>query len=58
MIDVPIISGDRVLGTISIENYERENAFGESDVRLLSTVAAAWAWRWRTRASSTRRSGC
>ncbi len=41
MIDVPIISGDRVLGSISMENYERENAFGESEVRLLSTVAAS-----------------
>ena len=28
-------------GPIIIENYERENAFGESDVRLLSTVAAS-----------------
>ena len=41
MLDVPVISGDRVLGLISIENYEREDAFGESDVRLLSTVAAS-----------------
>src|SRR4030095_8638356 len=41
MIDVPIISADRVLGSISIENYERENAFGEADVRLLSTVAGS-----------------
>src|SRR5438132_1246367 len=29
MIAVPIITGDRVLGSITIENYERENAFGE-----------------------------
>ena len=40
-IDVPIISGDRVLGSIGIENYERENAFGDSEVRLLTTVAAS-----------------
>ncbi|MGH8802210.1 MAG: GAF domain-containing protein, partial [Casimicrobiaceae bacterium] len=40
-VSVPIISGDRVLGDIAIENYERENAFGESDVRLLSTIAAS-----------------
>ena len=26
---------------IVLENYERENAFGESEVRLLSTVAAS-----------------
>jgi GAF domain-containing protein/tetratricopeptide (TPR) repeat protein len=38
---VPILGGDRVLGTIALENYERENAFGEAEVRLLSTVAAS-----------------
>ena len=41
MVDVPIISGDRLLGDISIENYDRENAFGESEVRLLGTIAAS-----------------
>src|SRR5262249_16659605 len=40
-IAVPIIGSDRVLGTIALENYERENAFGESELRLLSTVAAS-----------------
>ncbi len=30
-----------MLGSIVLENYERENAFGESDVRLLTTVAAS-----------------
>ena len=38
---VPVYSGDRDLGSIALENYERENAFGESEVRLLSTVAAS-----------------
>ena len=37
----PILGSDRVLGTIALENYERENAFGEADVRLLTTVAAS-----------------
>ena len=37
---VPMFAGDRFLGTIVIESYARENAFGESEVRLLSTVAA------------------
>jgi GAF domain-containing protein/CheY-like chemotaxis protein len=41
MIAMPIISSDRVLGMIGIENYERENAYGESDVRLLGTIAAS-----------------
>ena len=38
---VPIISGDRFLGDISIENFERENAYGESELRLLTTIAAS-----------------
>jgi GAF domain-containing protein len=40
-ISVPIISSDRFLGNISIENHERENAFGESEIRLLTTIAAS-----------------
>ena len=38
---VPMFSGDRFLGSLILENYERENAFGEAEVRLLSTVAAS-----------------
>ncbi|HLF74543.1 MAG TPA: GAF domain-containing protein [Anaerolineales bacterium] len=38
---VPIIGGDRVLGSLYLANYEREYAFSDSDVRLLSTVAAS-----------------
>jgi GAF domain-containing protein/CheY-like chemotaxis protein len=38
---VPILGGDRVLGTIVMEDYEHENAYGEAEVRLLSTVAAS-----------------
>src|SRR5438132_6626224 len=41
LIAVPIITSDRVLGTIVIENYERENAYGESELRLLTTIAAS-----------------
>jgi GAF domain-containing protein/CheY-like chemotaxis protein/tetratricopeptide (TPR) repeat protein len=41
MIAVPISSSDRVLGMIGIENYERENAYGESERRLLTTIAAS-----------------
>src|SRR6185312_6665994 len=41
LIGVPIISSDRVLGTIVTENFERENAYGESEVRLLTTIAAS-----------------
>jgi GAF domain-containing protein/CheY-like chemotaxis protein len=38
---VPILGSNRALGLIILENYERENAFGEAEVRLLSTVAAS-----------------
>ncbi|HEY7945636.1 MAG TPA: GAF domain-containing protein, partial [Casimicrobiaceae bacterium] len=37
---VPILGSDRVLGAILTENHERENAYGEAEVRLLMTVAA------------------
>jgi len=37
----PVVVGDRVLGSITLENHERENAFGEDEVRLLTTVAAS-----------------
>ena len=37
---VPMFAGDRFLGTVILENYEREDAFSDSDVRLLETVAA------------------
>src|SRR5215212_7553155 len=40
-IEVPIVSSDRVLGGIGIDNFERENAFGESQLRLLTTIAAS-----------------
>ena len=41
MVTVPIVGSDRVLGSILLEDYQREYAFGESEVRLLSTVAAS-----------------
>ena len=38
---VPIFASDRTLGFISLENMERDNAYGDADVRLLSTVGAS-----------------
>ncbi|MEI7990668.1 MAG: GAF domain-containing protein, partial [Chloroflexota bacterium] len=38
---IPIISSDRVLGMIQMENYEVDNAYNESDTRLLTTIAAS-----------------
>jgi len=38
---VPLTRGDAVHGIISLQNLDRENAFGESDVRLLTTLAGS-----------------
>jgi GAF domain-containing protein/CheY-like chemotaxis protein len=38
-IGVPIKSGEKTLGVISVQSYQ-ENAFDENDVRLLQTVAS------------------
>ncbi len=41
MISVPIVGRDRVVGNIILENYEKEHAYSEANVRLLGTVAAS-----------------
>src|SRR5262245_2462690 len=38
---VPIQSSNRVLGAVQVENHEREHAFGESELRLLTTVVGS-----------------
>jgi GAF domain-containing protein len=35
---VPMVVGDVVVGSVSLQNIETENAFTESDVRLLTTL--------------------
>lgn len=37
---VPMIANDQVIGLIAIQDYERENAYIDEDVRLLSTIAS------------------
>ena len=37
----PLISGEQVRGAISIQNVDREDVFSESDVRILTTLAAS-----------------
>ncbi|MBU2491579.1 MAG: GAF domain-containing protein [Bacteroidetes bacterium] len=39
LVFVPIIVGTEAKGLILIENYEKEDAFSDSDIRLLTTVA-------------------
>ena len=41
IVSVPIISSDRVLGLLNLENHESQDAFGEPEVRLLTTIAAS-----------------
>ncbi len=38
---VPMMVGDQVTGILSLQNIDRENAFDDSDVRLLQTLAAS-----------------
>jgi serine phosphatase RsbU (regulator of sigma subunit) len=38
---VPMMVGDQVTGILSLQHIDRENAFDESDVRLLQTLAAS-----------------
>ncbi|MGN6249618.1 MAG: GAF domain-containing protein [Ginsengibacter sp.] len=35
---VPILVSNKPVGMVSMSNYEKENAFGESDLRLLTTL--------------------
>ena len=37
----PIVASGRVIGIVNIDNFERENAFGEPELRLLTTVTTA-----------------
>ncbi len=41
LIAIPILLGDQVFGSLSIQNFEQERAFSENDLRLLSTLAAS-----------------
>ena len=38
---IPILAGERLSGFIVMENHERDAAYSEADVRLLSTVASS-----------------
>jgi GAF domain-containing protein/CheY-like chemotaxis protein len=37
---VPILAGDRAIGVISIQSTRQDGRFGDTDTRLLSTIAA------------------
>jgi GAF domain-containing protein/CheY-like chemotaxis protein len=40
-VGMPINVAERVIGIISLQNYEREQAFPESDVNLIATIASS-----------------
>jgi signal transduction histidine kinase/DNA-binding response OmpR family regulator len=44
----PLMVGDEILGVISLQNLDRERAFDERDVSLLTTIAASLAVAVRT----------
>ncbi|MFL5806720.1 MAG: GAF domain-containing protein [Roseiflexaceae bacterium] len=37
---VPMIAADHVIGVIGIQDYERDNAYSQDDMRLLATIAS------------------
>ena len=43
LIALPILAGSQVYGSLSIQNFQQENAFSENDLRLLSTLAGSMA---------------
>ena len=45
---VPLLVGDEILGTISLQNLDREHAFDDRDVSLLTTLAASLSVALRT----------
>ncbi len=38
---IGVYANDRLIGLIALDDHERENAYGEAEVRLLQTVAAS-----------------
>jgi PAS domain S-box-containing protein len=37
---IPLLSGDKALGAIAVQDYDREEAYSSEDVELLSAIAA------------------
>jgi PAS domain S-box-containing protein len=40
LVAVPMLSGQKVIGVITIQDYERENVFGSDHVEMLGTLAS------------------
>jgi len=39
--EIPIVGGNKLLGSIIVESFEREHAFGDAELRLLQTIAGS-----------------
>ena len=51
---MPLVTSGRAKGVISLQNVDREHAFGESDQQLLETLASSLSVALRTPGSCTR----
>ena len=40
---VPMLAGERMLGSVHLEDHERDHAFGPAEARLVSTIASSMA---------------
>jgi GAF domain-containing protein len=40
---VPLLSGDKALGIIAVQDYDQEDVYSSADVELLSAIAAQTA---------------
>jgi len=40
LVSVPILLGNRVIGVITLQDYNKENAYEESQIELLTTIAS------------------
>jgi transcriptional regulator with GAF, ATPase, and Fis domain len=40
LVAVPMLSGENVIGVITIQDYERENVFGNDHLEMLGTIAS------------------
>jgi signal transduction histidine kinase/DNA-binding response OmpR family regulator len=43
LVNVPMLSGERVIGSVILEDHEHDHAFGSAQVQLLETIAASMA---------------
>ena len=55
LLAIPMLAGDRPVGSLILHDYDKEDAYTAIHVELLSTLTSPWAWRRTPKDSSTRR---